>query len=197
MALYTNKSATRPGGAPLSDAAPLAGGTAAAGTSTSASRADHVHPDDVISRQTLGAPAQEITIAVDEADERILIEGFGESDATGTCAVKFNSTTLNVTKIISADGVNSGAGASPGASIADKAMGFTMTLDIRRTGTADRGGTVTWWISYGAANEEYYLSGVAFKDTSTAVTQILLTGSAANFFAAGFKVIARRRKMSA
>jgi hypothetical protein len=197
MALYTNKSATQGGGAPLSDATPLAGGTAAAGTSTSASRADHVHPDDVISRQTLGAPAQEITIAVDEADERIVIEGFGESDINGTCVVKFNTTTVDVTKIVSANGAApSGSGTNPGASVADEAMGFTMTLDIRRTGTADRGGVVTWWISYGAASREYYLSGLGFKDSATAVTQILLTGSGAGFFATGFKVIVRRRKMS-
>jgi hypothetical protein len=152
--------------------------------------------DDVISRQSLGADAQDITIAVDEADERIVIEGFGESNATGACSIKFNSTTVNVTKIISADGANSGASTNPGASIADKAMGFTMVLDIRRQGTCDRGGTVNWWISYGAAAEEYYLSGLAFKDTATQITQVVLAGSVANFFASGFKVIVRRRKMS-
>lgn len=175
--------------------------TVAAGVSTPATAVAGTDyravDDDVISRQTLGAPAQEITIAVDEADERVIIEGFGESDINGTCAVKFNSTTVNVTKITSVNGAApGGATTNPGASVADEAMGFTMVLDLRRTGTADRGGTVAWWISYGASSREYYLSGLGFVDSSTAITQILLTGSAAGFFATGFKVIARRRKMS-
>lgn len=156
--------------------------------------------DDVISRQTLGADAQDITIAVDgDADERVEIEGFGESNATGTCSIKFGSTTLDLTKIISANGANPTGSAANGvgASIADEAMGFRMIFDLRRQGTCDRGGLVQWWIGYGASSEEAYWSGVVYHDTSTNITSIVLAGSVANFFASGFKVICRRRRMSA
>lgn len=155
--------------------------------------------DDVISRQTLGADAQEITITVDgNTDERVLIEGFGESNAGGNLLLKYNSTTVDVTKIISANGgAPTGSSANGiGSSVADEAIGFTLELDLRATGTADRGGICRVWIGYGASSEEYYTSGVCFHDSSTNVTSIVLSGSVANFFGTGFKVICRRRKMS-
>lgn len=159
---------------------------------------DYLAPDwDVISRQTLGADAQEITFTVDgDSDERVEIEGFGESNASGACAIKFNATTVDVTKVTSVNGTTAGATTAAGASIADEAMGFRMIFDLRRQGTCDRGGIVQWWLAYGASTEEAYYSGVAFHDTSANITTIVLSGSVANFFASGFKVICRRRKMS-
>jgi hypothetical protein len=177
--------------------------TVAGGVSTPATavaNTDYLAPDwDVISRQTLGADAQEITFTVDgDADERVEIDGFGESNATGHCLLKFGSTTLDVTKIISAGGASPTGSATNGigSSIADEAMGFRLVLDLRRQGTCDRGGWAHFWIGYGASSEEYYLTGVVYHDTSTNITSIVLSGTVANFFASGFKAICRRKKMS-
>ena len=118
MSLFTDANGFSDGGGgpPLSSATPANIGTAAAGSSTDASRADHVHginvpngsllmmaagipaaavpgtnflaPDwDVVERQSLGADAQDITFAVSAADERILIEGFGPNSTAGASSV--------------------------------------------------------------------------------------------------------------
>jgi hypothetical protein len=154
---------------------------------------------DLISRQTLGADAQEITFNVSgDADECVEIEGFGESNASANVAIKANGTALNVARISQVNGgAPAGSGTNAGATVADSAAAFHLRFHTRRTGTADRVAILQWVISYGAAQEEMYWVGLAYEDTSTEITTITISGSVAATFAAGFKAICRRRKMSA
>lgn len=199
MSLITNADQDD-AGAVASSTTPVANGTATAGILATFARADHVHPDDVVERQALGADAQDLTFAVSAADERVIIEGYGPNSQAGastTVTGKFNSTALWHAAILTDGGAAPTASSTAlwGASNASD-IGFFIIADVR-AGFANRGLMGMCWTGAGATDRRLYFFMAKFADAATAITQIVLAGSNATAFKLGFKTVVRRRKMSA
>jgi hypothetical protein len=231
MPLYTNKSSTQGNGAPLSDSSAAPIGTPAAGTSTNASRADHVHglptgftgvvfntagaisqatagthylaPDwDVISRQTLGGDAQEITLALaGNTDERYVIQGYGPTDGAGnafTLRVNDNATPVTYSYYYSTVGVAVAAAADGAGFTYDQGTGFTITFDASLISGSQRGGICDGWTrNTSGAIRARWSAAFNWSNTTDNVTQLILRGFDANTWKSGFKVIVLKRKFSA
>ncbi len=212
------------GGAEVSSATPLAIGTAAAGVSEDAARADHVHPigvadgslvkmaagvpaaavpgtdflaGDVIDRQTLGAPAQEVTFVVDgNADEVIEIEGVG-SVMSGSLTMRFNdnATPLTYRGIYSEDG-----GAAPESTYLGTYLGAVGGFTIKvfaKTGSRRGGFSRNWSERASDGLQQQVIAVFRWANTTDNITSIKVRISEVGGFPAGFIIVARRRKITA
>lgn len=168
--------------------------------------ADNDHPqymlDDVMDRQTLGADAQEVTIPLNEAWERITVEGFGAGSQVGTTnySMKFNTTLATSGCVYTTETATVfGENDRWAICIDDGAVGFSFHIDLRQTGFLIRGASGTFWSmdNGGSPLRRFGASGVAFIGDSTPITQVILVASNSTGFRAGFKFITRSRKMSA
>lgn len=154
--------------------------------------------NDVISRQTLGADAQELVFALSDTDERVIIEGFGPHKGSPGFTVRFND---NATVAIYSSHlqVNGGAPSASTALIAGAWVGpggFTLTLDLKDL-NLKRGGFSTWWSANTAdTNRSRDLGGFFWPNAADPVTSFTIRGSTADAFASGFTVICRRRKIT-
>jgi hypothetical protein len=152
--------------------------------------------NDVIERQTLGADAQTVTFTVDgNSDESVELEGFGECNASGTVTIELNNTATYRSMVDGASALYTFVTTFTIATVADDALQFRYTFNLRATGTADRGGFGIATIGYGTS--EIYIGSFWIANTADNITSIKLVGSVANVFGTGFKFITRRRKMSA
>lgn len=168
-----------------------------AGTPSAAVAGTDYLANDVIDRQTLGADAQEITIPVSDTDERIEIEGFGDSpSADYTIRVNDNATPVVYSTITQVDAAAVGNSSAYWVTTGSQPFGFRMVFDVKNLGLR-RGGLVHAWTSQANGTRDQYLCAFRWPNAADNVTQIILRGSAATSFKSGFRIITRRRKMTA
>lgn len=216
-ALYTNKTATSSGGAPvdaeywtasanstLTAEKSLAGFTGlvknTAGTPSQATvNTDYLAPDfDVISRQTLGADAQDVTFAVSDSDEEIEISGFGGGGAGNvTIQVNGGGTAVTYSSIL-----NSNGGAPSGSSAQlfgayDGPFTLQVIFSLKNNGLKRVGWSNATVQNTGSASRDQWRASFAWPDTSNNVTSVVLHSSVATGWKSGAVFLCKRRKKTA
>lgn len=169
--------------------------TAVAGTDYTAADAD------VISRQTLGADAQDLTFAIaGDTDEQVEIDVFGPANAGGndfTIRINNAATAVIYSYIYTLAGAATAQAATGAGFQYDAGSLLRVRMATKTISGAERMGIVDG-ATKNAANtvKARFSSSFHWPDSATTITQIVLRGFDADSFKAGTVAIARRKKFT-